>query len=63
MSQFAAAMEKAGVKAPVKMVSQPLAKNKIMIRLENVADLLDQGDQSHNVTLKWLLQEMWADAN
>ena len=37
-SQLAAAMEKAGVKAPVKMESQPLEKNKIMIRLENVAD-------------------------
>ena len=44
-------MEKAGVKAPVKMVSQPLAKNKIMIRLENVADLFDEGSKSQNVTL------------
>ena len=39
---LAEALEWAGINGTVKMVTIPMAKNTILVRLENIADLLDK---------------------
>jgi hypothetical protein len=43
-------MKKAGIHGAVKMVSMPISKNKILVRLENLADLYDGAQQPAQVS-------------
>lgn len=65
-SDLSHALSQAGINGTVKMVSLPLAKNKILVRLENLADHNDYWNMHANnrkVEFKWLLEQMWKDAN
>lgn len=55
----------AGVKGNVKMVTLPVARNVITVRLENIADVHDLGasPKKQRVAFKWLLEQMWKSAN
>lgn len=59
------AMRYAGIKDKVKMVSMPLSRNTISVRLENLADNQDLGEtaKKQRVAFKWLLEQMWQSAN
>ena len=41
----------------------PTYKNKITVRLENLADVYDEKATTQRVALKWLLGKMWESAN
>jgi len=43
-------LDKAGINGNVKMVSMPLARNKILVRLENLGDLYDGPEQTKEVS-------------
>ena len=51
-----------GIKGSVKLVSMPLAKNKILVRLENMADLFDLEAEMALVDLNFI-QALVKDAN
>ena len=47
------------------MVSLPVNRNVITVRLENIADVNDLGEtaKKERVAFKWLLERMWTSAN
>jgi len=55
-------LKDAGVVDTVNMVTFPLARNKIMIRLENIADIYDNATET-SVQLKNLTLALYAYAN
>jgi len=60
------ALSYAGIKNNVKMVSFPVDRNVITVRLENIADINDLGEnpaKGERIAFKWLLQQMWKSAN
>lgn len=53
-------MHKSGLYGTVKMVAQPVEQNRLMVRLENIAD---KGSPNSSVGLKTIMINMWKDAN
>jgi len=56
-------LKDAGVAGEVTMVAFPLDRNKILVRLENLADRYDVGAASKNVSLRAVLHAFWTSAN
>ena len=46
-----------------KVVKMPLAKNKVMLRLQNLDDKFDTNSGSVNISLTQYAQQMWKEAN
>jgi len=55
-------LKKAGIIDTIEMVTFPLARNKIMIRLENIADIYDNATET-TVALKNLTLALYKYAN
>jgi hypothetical protein len=55
-------MRKAGVVGTVKLVTIPQGLNKILFRLENLADHFDLG-ATQQVNIKTLVEGMWRSSN
>lgn len=56
----------AGIEGLVKMVSIPMARDKVMVRIQNMADLFDSGDKeslTQTVNIKDIARAMWLEAN
>lgn len=45
------------------MVSIPMSRDKLLVRLENIGDLLDKSAKTHTVDLKLLMENLWTAAN
>lgn len=59
---YSAYMKDAGVVDTIKLVTIPRGINKIMFRLENLADLFDQG-VTQQVNIKTLIEGMWKSSH
>lgn len=63
VSGLAEALSWAGINGTVKMVTIPMAKNTILVRLENIADILDKEAVTRPVFLEHSLEAMYMAAN
>lgn len=53
----------AGIQDTVKMVSVPVSKGKIMIRLQNLADSFDADTSPKQVNKTMIIEELWKSVN
>lgn len=54
----------AGIKGTIKMVSMPIAKNKILVRFENIADLSDEtSNMNYEINIDEVFNALYNDAN
>ena len=62
-STFSADLKAAGVKGTVKLVSFPLDQNKVLLRLINIADLIDHPVEPHTVDINAVSMALFKEAN
>ena len=62
-SDLADDLSSAGINGTVKMVALPMAKNTLLVRLENIADLIDKESVTRQVALEYALTSMYKAAN
>lgn len=62
-TKFGETLKKHGIKGTVKMLCQPIQQGKILIRLENIADLYDKGAKTQQVDFSNLVVSLWQNSN
>lgn len=56
-------MKEAGIVDKVKLVTIPKGRNKILVRIENLADHYDEDSTTQQVNMKTLVEGMWKSAH
>jgi hypothetical protein len=60
---FSQYMEKAGIVGKVKIVTVPQEQNKILMRVQNLADIFDQDAATVQVNMATVVEGMWKAAH
>jgi hypothetical protein len=56
-------MKKAGITDKVKIVTVPMKQNKILLRIQNLADIFDQDSTTSKVNLTMVIEGMWKSSH
>lgn len=56
-------MKDAGIADKVKIVTVPMKQNKILMRIQNLADIFDQDSTTSQVNLTMVVEGMWKSAH
>lgn len=60
---YSKTLVEAGVTDTVKMITVPIAKGKFMLRLQNIADLIDKDAETKKVNKTSVIEAMWRAGN
>jgi len=53
----------AGVGSAVKLVFQPMARNRLLLRIQNLEDSFDSSSQTYPINMPQLVAALWAGSN
>jgi len=62
-SSLSSDLKAAGIEDTVKLILVPKGRNRLAVRLENIADLYDKEGKTHQVDIKMALSALWKEAN